>query len=220
MNKKPYYQDNFVTLYHGDSRELLPAFLKFDIVATDPPYGMQYQSRYRRKEDRKKAIAGDSFYDFEMLAVLKSLARSALYVFGRWDNLLKGFPSPKSVLVWDKGNHSMGDLEHEYGRRWEMCAFWPGEKHAWRGNRPVDVLSIARVNGNALEHPTEKPVALMGQLLSHSDGKTVLDPYAGGGSTLVAAKQLGLKATGVEIEEEYCELMLRRLQQEYFPFDE
>jgi len=215
---KPYYADDFVTIYQGDCRAILPELGKVDIVATDPPYGMGYESNWTTDHQKKGAIEGDDFYDCEMIAVMKSMARSALYAFGRWDNLTEGMPKPKSVIVWDKGGHSMGDLKHEYGRRWEMCCFWPGPNHSWGSTRPVDVISTKRVSPDALIHPTEKPVGLMTKILSHSSGSTVLDPYCGSGSTLRAAKDLGLSSIGIEIEERFCEIAAKRASQECFNF--
>ena len=108
----------------------------------------------------------------------------------------------------------MGDLNHEYGRRWEACAFYPGPSHRWASGRPADVIRVPRVPPAAmLFHPTEKPVDVMQWLIGHHHGH-VLDPFMGSGPTLVAAKNLGRKAVGIEIEERWCEIAANRLRQE------
>jgi site-specific DNA-methyltransferase (adenine-specific) len=210
---KPYYQDAAVTIYHGDCRNIITHLRDIDVVCTDPPYGMAYKSNYRKGGNPFGEIQGDKLYDFEVLANLISLARCAVYAFGRWDNL-RDMPPPKSVLAWVKNNWSMGDLEHEYARQWEMCAFYAKDGHEWAKGRPQDVIMRDRVNPNGMQHPTEKPVSLLTKLLSDTKCSTVLDPYMGSGSTLCAAKDLGKRAIGIEIEERYCEVAARRLAQD------
>lgn len=110
----------------------------------------------------------------------------------------------------------MGDLEHEYGRRWEAIAFYPGPEHAFNKFRPIDIIYSMRVPPEQLKHPNEKPIDLIIKLLEPYDflKQTILDPFMGSGTTLVAAKQLGRKAIGIEIEEKYCEIAVKRLGQE------
>ena len=210
---KPYYQDNFATIYHGDSREIIPTLEPVDLVLTDPPYGMDYQSARRIDHQRFKKIVGDTQFPTWIFDLLKP--SNAMFVWCRWDNL-RDIPKPKSFIVWDKGCHSMGDLNHEFGRQWEGCAFYPGKSHKFN-HRPVDVIRVARVNPVALCHPNEKPVAVLVPLLRSHAGN-VLDPFMGSGTTLRAAKDLGRKCIGIEIEEKYCEIAAKRLRQEVFEF--
>lgn len=215
---KPYYEDNHCIIYHGDSREILTNLAPVDVVLTDPPYGMEYKSNYRIGGNPFGKIEGDSLYDFGMISNFLKIARCGVFAFGRWDNLT-GMPKPKSVIVWVKNNWGMGDLEHEFARQWEMCAFWAGEDHKWANGRPQDVIHHDRVNPSSMQHPTQKPVGLMTKLLQSMECETVLDPYMGSGSTLRAAKDLGKKAIGIELEERYCEVAAKRLRQECFAFD-
>lgn len=210
---EPYYQDQAVTIYHGDCRDILPLLDPVDLVLTDPPYGMDYQSSRRIDIDRHAKIAGDSEFPMWIFEELKP--SNALFVWCRWDNL-KTIPAPKSFIVWDKGSHSMGDLNHEFGRQWEGCAFYPGPQHKFEF-RPVDLIRAAKVPPLSLRHPAEKPVAALTPLIRSHAG-LILDPFMGSGTTLRAAKDLGRKAIGIELEEKYCEIAAKRMKQEVFSF--
>jgi site-specific DNA-methyltransferase (adenine-specific) len=210
---KPYYEDKYCTIYHGDCREVLPSLEPVELVLTDPPYGMDYQSARRIDSERHAKIAGDKEFPLWIFEALKPT--NALFVWCRWDNL-RNMPPPRSLIVWDNGAHSMGDLRHEFGRQWEACAFYPGPEHTFK-YRPVDIIRAPRVPSLSLRHPAEKPTAAITPLLQSHDGR-VLDPFMGSGTTLRAAKDLGRKAIGIEIEEKYCEIAAKRLSQEVFDF--
>lgn len=213
---KPYYHDERadITIYHGDCREIIPHLPEVDIILTDPPYGIDYQSSWRIDWQRKEKIIGDDNFPSWIFDELKP--KVALLVWCRWDNLYS-IPKPKSLIVWDKGNHSMGDLKHEFGRRWEAVAFYPGPLHGFR-KRPADMISVNRINPRDLLHPNEKPVEAITPLIECHVGDLILDQFMGSGTTLRAAKDLGRKAIGIEIEERYCEIAARRLSQEVFNF--
>jgi site-specific DNA-methyltransferase (adenine-specific) len=208
----PYFEEDGITIYHGDCREVLPELEPADLVLTDPPYGIEFVSNHRII--RHDPITGDSKLPVETIrhCILKSLR--AAYIFCRWDNL-SALPQPRSVLAWVKNNWSMGDLQHEHGRQWEAIAFYPMNGHEFI-NRIPDVIHADRT-GNEL-HPTEKPIALMKVLIAANVGETILDPFMGSGTTLRAAKDLGRRAIGIEIEEKYCEIAAKRLSQKVFQF--
>ena len=111
----------------------------------------------------------------------------------------------------------MGDLKHEHGRQWEAVCFYPRDMHGFITRIP-DVI-ISDRTGNEL-HPTQKPVRLAHVILAANIGDVVLDPFMGSGTTLVAAKRLGRKAIGIEIEEKYCEVAARRINAECRTFFE
>lgn len=206
---KPYYEDEAVQIFHGDCREVLPQLGPVDLVLTDPPYGINFQSAWRTEKQRKPKIHGDDEYPLWIFDELRP--RIALFVWCRWD-VLSLLPRPASFIVWDKGVHSMGDLEHEYGRQWEGCAFYPGPGHSFT-KRPIDVVRHMRIPPEALIHPNEKPVGVFKTLLRAHPPGTILDPFMGSGTTLRAAKDLGRKAIGIEIEERYCEIAAERMAQ-------
>lgn len=205
---KPYYQDNYCTIYHGDSREILPQLPVVDLVLTDPPYGMKFRSNHRA--EKHLPIHGDDFLPLDLIELCIMKATRAAYICCRWTNL-KELPGPTSVICWVKNNWGMGDLLHEHARQWEAICFYCKEKHQFI-KRPSDVIFADRT-GNYY-HPTEKPIEIWQQLLEANVGDLVLDPFMGSGTTLVAAKNLGRKAIGIEIEEKYCEVAVKRLRQE------
>ena len=198
-------------IIQGDCLEVMKTFAdkSFDLVITDPPYGMEFRSNHRARRHDK--IAGDDSYPLEAILECFRVARRAVYVFSRWDNLGDPLPKPTSVIAWVKNNWSMGDLKHEHGRQWEAISFYPQEEHEFI-NRIPDVIFCPRTGNNL--HPTEKPLELMRTIIAANVGETILDPFMGSGTTLVAAKYLNRNATGIEISEKYCEIARSRLSQE------
>jgi site-specific DNA-methyltransferase (adenine-specific) len=197
----PYYQDEWVTIWHGDCREMLPGLVA-DVLISDPPYGMAYRSGWSGVE-----VAGDEDLSVRD-AVLAAWAPRPAAVFGRWN-----LPRPEGTharLIWDKGDWpGMGDLSFPWGPSDEEV-YILGD--GWVGTREGTILRRRRIGGNGL-HPTEKPVDLMEQLVRKAPPGTVLDPFTGSGTTLVAARNLGRKAIGIEIEEGYCEIAAERCRQ-------
>lgn len=196
------------TLYLADCMDVMPHLEGVDAVVTDPPFGMDFKSNHRKIEHKR--IANDEKEDLLVWTVGLKASHSK-YIFCRWDNLYS-MPKPKSLITWVKNNHSMGDLKHEHGRKTEVCLFYPEENHYFPNFRPNDVVNHART-GNEL-HPTEKPVSLMKEIISWTDG-TVVDPFIGSGTTGVAALALGRKFIGIELDEEYFEIACERIRNEY-----
>jgi len=125
----------------------------------------------------------------------------------------------KHAVVWDKGGLGMG---WHYRRNYEMVLIGmvPGAACKWNGgNTQANVVRINGIKPSSEDHPTPKPVELMALFVRlHSDkGDLVVDPFMGAGTTLVAAKNLGRRAIGIEIEERWCELAVKRLSQEVMP---
>jgi len=209
----PYYSDEFVTLYHGDCLEVRE-WLAADVLVTDPPYGYSHSSGWVGKF-RGEVIAGDDSLTTrnDMLAAWES--RPAL-VFGSWK-----MPKPDgthTVLTWDKGDASgMGDLSVPWKPNTEEV-YVIGKGFA--GSRDSSILRAQVVTwaSRGREHPNMKPVALMQALIAKCPPGVIADPFTGSGSTLVAAKALGRRAIGVELEERYCEIAARRLAQDVLDF--
>ena len=216
---KLYYEDDWVTIYHGDCREILPDIPKVDLVLTDPPYGEAYASGWRGRfqgeeiPNDRDTSARDAFMD--------SWGGPAA-VFGKWSVAKWG--APRGVLVWDKGPaNGMGDLSFPWKPSWEDIAIY-GD--GWSGKRDPGVLrgpTMVSWSGRAGQrmHPNEKPVWLCRLLLEKApEAHAILDPFMGSGTTLRAAKDLNRKAIGIEIEEKYAEIAANRMSQEVFDFSQ
>lgn len=207
---KPYYQDDHVTLYHGDCLALADLWVGADVLVTDPPYGIQYNSGQRR-EKLARSILGDEDTSARDTVLALWAERPAL-VFGTWR-----IPRPaatRALLVWDtKGALGMGDLRIPW-KPSHQEVYVLG--HGFTGTRSTDVLRYAPVQSiarNGRHHPHEKPLPLLRDLIAKCPPGTIADPFAGSGSTLVAARNLGRHAIGVELEERYCEIIANRLAQ-------
>lgn len=226
---EPYYYDDHVTLYCADALDQRVARLwcSGDVLVTDPPYGMGFTSGMVRSPMRGAfdtcEIEGDDDPGTRDLALqLWDGDRPAL-VFGRWS-----VPKPartRMVLTWEKGNHvGMGDLSLPWKPNTEEIYVLGTGFEGKRGTSVLKHHAIAGTVGFAARgsrvHPMEKPVALMRELLSKCPPEwTIVDPFAGSGPVLRAAKDLRRKAIGVEIVEEYCEAAARRLGQEVLNLD-
>jgi site-specific DNA-methyltransferase (adenine-specific) len=218
----PYYQDESVTLYLGDCRDILPGVGPVDLVLTDPPYGINYVSNYTTGRG-VRPITNDGARLAVALqrAVIPLLRAGHVLWFTRWDvwpdvwmELGPYFPL-RGMLIWDKSDPGMGDLDH-WGPSYEMIASAGWGKTT--GSRDQSVLRYPKLPAGRRSHPTEKPPGLLQYLIGKLQPETVLDPFAGAGSTLVAARDLGRRAIGIEVDERYCEIAARRLAQGVLAF--
>ena len=208
----PYYQDENVTLFHGDCLELADVWTGADVLVTDPPYGVAHAPFVRRKGAQKwESIAGDTDTGARD-AALSDWGDGPAIVFGKWTQ-----PRPagtRARLIWDKRPCGFtGDLSMPWGAT-EEEVYVLGR--GFTGKRRPNVISVPTLmsgDANRPDHPTPKPVGLMEHLISYSPPGVVADPFAGSGSTLIAARNLGRRAIGVELEERYCEIIAKRLAQ-------
>jgi DNA modification methylase len=215
---EPYYQDDLVQLFNGDCLEVTE-WLSADVLVTDPPYGMSYTGFDHGRAAGHPPIRGDASLAVRDSALSMWEGRPAL-VFGTWR-----VPMPnrtRQVIVWDKdtGGQGLGATDLPWASSHEEVYVCGG---GFRGSRTGSVLRAATYAAGSSErpaHPTPKPVGLMEHLISKCPPGLIADPFAGSGSTLVAAKSLGRKAVGVEIEERYCEIAAKRLAQGAFDFGE
>lgn len=189
-----------------------------DAIITDPPYGINYVSRTGASIQNDKSPFIWFLYD--AFRVLKS--GGSLVCFTRWDveqtfiNAMKlaGF-QVKSEVIWDKVAHGMGDCKAQFAPTHENIIFAVKGKFCFPGHRPRDLITAKKINSSQMIHPTEKPVPLLASLITSvtKPGDLILDPFAGSGSTLVAAKKAGRRFIGIELDDEYFEKAQRRIEE-------
>jgi site-specific DNA-methyltransferase (adenine-specific) len=211
-----YYDDGQITLYCGDCREF-PQWTDADVLVTDPPYGVAYQSNKAkyRTTPLHDAIAGDHSADVRDEALRLWGTRPAL-VFGMWS-----VPRPHATrarLIWDKAVQGMGDLTMPWAPTDEEIYVLGNGFTGERGSNVIRAQKLMSSDASRPNHPTPKPVALMEALIEKCPPGVIADPFAGSGSTLIAARNLGRQAIGVELDEKYCELIVSRLAQQAFQF--
>jgi site-specific DNA-methyltransferase (adenine-specific) len=220
----PYYADDTVTLYHGDCREVAE-WLDADVLVTDPPYGIGWSKGAWAKSVAKSGtsgIEGDSDTSARN-AVLATWGDRPALVFG---SLRAEYPAGWSrMLVFEKPTVGAG----LFGQRvpwlanWEpifLLGAWPEQTPTRSAVVKTRWASASGYSGYTTKagHPHAKPLDVMEALIAACPPGTIADPFAGSGSTLMAAKQLGRKAIGVEIDERYCEVIAKRLCQDVLDF--
>jgi len=228
---KPYYQDEWVTIYLGDCREILPTLDKVDLVLTDPPYGVGV--KYSEAYDDKR----DGYWEWFVPVVDAMVKIGKVTIFTHRNESLRHIVGWDWVGVWNKpgsfgariGNSAI--LPH-----WEPIYFYGIHSAGVYGEYCPDVLTFnpQKAGGNSLigrekwkqssdfsNHPCPKPVGLfqkLAQVFSPSGG-VILDPFLGSGTTAYCAKKLNRKCIGIEIEEKYCEIAAKRCSQSVMKLD-
>lgn len=196
----PYYEHGGITIYHGDCREILPSLPSFDLLLTDPPYGLGRRmsgGTWGREERYGDMWRWDVAPDAELLS--QCIAKAAHSVI--WGGNYFGLPPSRCWLSWSKTNAvaTMASME---------LAWTSMDRPAreWRGP----------VSRHDTGHPTQKPLSLIEWCLTMvplGPDSVVIDPFAGSGTTALAAKKIGMPCVLIEREERYCEIAAKRLSQ-------
>lgn len=198
---KPYYNHEGITIYHGDCREILPTLDPVEVVVTDPPYGCG------------KAEWDDRFPQ-EWYALARPLAKMIVIITGsvglKDSVALVGDDFIDVIAARNMNGMTRGPLG--FGN-WLAAVVAKGKP-----KQGVNCFDFC-VSAEMPDHPSPKPFAYMRALLSRVGGESILDPFMGSGTTVRAAKDLGRKAIGIEIEEKYCEIAAKRLSQEVLCFE-
>lgn len=220
-----YYQDDFVTLYHDDCLE--NQNWKFaDVLVTDPPYGRAW-----KQGDTNTARGWANSTHAGILNDSTTGVRDA--VLGIWgamkpalafgDLMLEPPANTKHVLIYDKGTDAgFTGAVGGYRRNVEAVYLIGKGWGSGLGGRSAVVSTAKSAGGNLARttgHPHTKPSDVMEALVAYAPPGTIADPFAGSGSTLIAAKNLGRKAIGVELDERYCEIAAKRLSQDLLELD-
>lgn len=206
-----YYDQDGITIYHGDCREVLPTLAGIGVIVTDPPYGIAFVAGAGKRNCRRdgETVIGDEspFNPHHLLRAADS------FVLWGANNYAHYLPSDGAWLAWDKVTANGMQLRiAEYEFAWTNCSRrHQGFRHMWSGGYRDSERGTSY-------HPCQKPIALMQWCVGFAGG-TICDPYIGSGTTLVAAKLEGRKAIGIEIEEKYCEIAAERLRQGVLSFE-
>jgi len=213
---KPYYEDKWVKIYHGDCRDVLPMLNGVgDIILTDPPYGnnTQYLS-YVDTEDSLRMLVND----FMPMALERDIVAVTPGITNMWL-----YPRPSWVLCWYIGLNGVG--YNPWGFTcWHPILVYGEDPYLSRGmgSRPdVLVHEFENRSRHSFNHPTPKPEKIWSKLitrLSIDTGQMIIDPFLGSGTTCYCAKKLNRYSIGIEIEEKYCEIAAKRCMQEVMDF--
>lgn len=223
---KPYYDHKGITLYHGDMREILPT-LKGNLILTDPPYGCDVEYGTSYKDNR------EGYWEWFLPAVDLMRATCPLTIFTHRNEALRHVKGWDWVGVWSQPGSSGARIGNSpVLAHWEPIFMFGIHSVGTGGEYLPDVIAFNPVrSGNAMDgsigraqwkkgvqpnHPTPKPIGLFAKLMRSfsKDSDVIIDPFAGSGTTLRAAKELGRKAIGIEIEERYCDMIAKRMAQE------
>lgn len=216
--------------------------IKVDAVITDPPYGIDYRSKWgigeshayksdnlriRTKEDD---IKGDKKLDWlpeylkELHGVMKDNSLGMMFVgwqtVGEFTYHIKKFFNIKNIIIWEKNNTSMGDLKGQFAPKYEMIIFFAKGRKYLNGKRDPDIIKFAKTIDK--RHPTPKPVEMLKYLLSKisKEGDTILDSFVGIGSTPVACIETGRNFIATEVVDKYIDVANERIEEARFPYTE
>jgi site-specific DNA-methyltransferase (adenine-specific) len=198
----PYYEHAGIVIYCGDCRDILP-HVTADVVVTDPPYGIGFGQTHTKWSANRGTVLGS--WDREIANLDQLLALNKPMIV--WGGDRFALPVSRGWLAWVKPDATTTFSSFELA----WTSFDRPSRHF--------IMAVGSVNSERVGHPTQKPLALMRWCIGFAPPGTILDPFMGSGTTLVAAKQLGRKAIGIEIEERYAEIAARRLAQEVLPLE-
>jgi site-specific DNA-methyltransferase (adenine-specific) len=228
---EPYYEQDGITIYHGDCRDVLPEVVA-DVLVTDPPYGVGLVTKtsdYRQSAafDNGKSLQATTLYEDSpeyvraliCTAIPMALGATARGLIFSGPRMMYAYPEPSAIGGVFTPN---GAGRCSWGFQCIHPILYYGSDpflQDGRGSRP-NGFRTEQPNRDAIDHPCPKPIAWMTWAVERAsrEGETVLDPFAGSGTTLVAAKQLNRRAIGIEIEERYCEIAAKRLAQGVLDF--
>lgn len=216
---QPYYQDAHISIYHGDCRDVLPA-LTADAVVTDPPFKLSQSYAANVDADNLDAVASVIDVARLLLSIVDAGTTAAVF----YDNRIMPF----ALDAFRRSGWQylrMLTLYRRWGNAHQLHGWMstsdpvlvfaaPGRPPSYHGSWAHDVYVRSKPEPNGVVHPAQKPVDFVSQIVGRlcPPHGTVLDPYMGSGTTLLAARSLGRKAIGVDAEERYCEMAARRIE--------
>lgn len=190
---------------------------KADMVFTDPPYGVSFKSNFRKDKKEFSVIKNDDvFLDFTPCLSAFTKSNTAWFiwtsqsVYPVWRDMFNFYY--KSTIIWSKGGGGMGDLASDYCPDYEMALYCSNGRPEFIAKRPMAVWNISKDSSSKYVHPTQKPVALSEYAMSHFliDDSIVMDLFLGSGSTLIGCQKSGRVCYGMELDEKYCDVIIKR----------
>jgi DNA modification methylase len=192
---------------------------KADMVFTDPPYGVEYQSNMRTKSQKFEVLANDDAF-LDISPIIEAFSVGWVFVWTswkvqtKWIDLLGGFGYPTNIVIWHKPGGGIGDLKKTFSSDYEVALVWNRGAELC-GKRIGSVWTISKDGASTYVHPTQKPVALGEEAIDKTTrkGAIVLDLFGGSGSTLIACEKTGRIARLMELDPKYCDVIVKRWQQ-------
>jgi|TARA_R110000803_G_scaffold200408_1_gene264752 DNA modification methylase len=201
-----------------DTVDLLMNGQKADMVHTDPPYGISYQSNRRTKTDKFDILANDDVF-LDIAPVIESSSKGWVFVWTSWKvittwiNMFEGFGYPTNQVIWFKGGGGIGDLKKTFISDYETALVW-NRGTELTGKRIGSVWKVVKDGASTYMHPTQKPVALPEEAIDKTtrQGDLVLDLFGGSGSTLIACEKTGRVSYNMELDPKYVDVIINRWQ--------
>jgi DNA modification methylase len=189
---------------------------KADMVFTDPPYGVSYQSNKRVKSEKFDVLLNDDVI-LDIVPIIEMFSKGWVFIWTTWkvvDKWLentKGLGFPSNMVVWFKGGGGIGDLNKTFFTDYEMALVWHRGAELC-GKRIGSVWKVGKDGASDYVHPTQKPVALAEEALDKTTkpNHIVMDLFGGSGSTLIAAEKIGRNARLMELDPKYCDVIVKR----------
>ena len=192
---------------------------KADMVHTDPPYGVSYQSNMRTKSDQFDVIANDDVF-LDIAPVIAACSTGWVFVWTSWKvittwiDMFEGFGYPTNQVIWYKGGGGIGDLKKTFSSDYETALVWHRGAEL-TGKRIGSVWKVDKDGASTYMHPTQKPVALPEEAIDKTtrQGDLVLDLFGGSGSTLIACEKTNRVSYNMELDPKYCDVIIKRWQE-------
>lgn len=201
-----------------DAVERLMDGKKADMVFTDPPYGVKYQSNMRTKSSKFEILANDDQF-LDIAPIVETFSHGWIFVWTswkvqtKWIDMLSGFGYPTNIVIWHKPGGGIGDLKKTFSSDYEVSLVWHRGAELC-GKRIGSVWTINKDGASTYAHPTQKPVALGEEAIDKTTkiGALVMDLFGGSGSTLIACEKTNRNAYLMELDPKYCDVIVKRWQ--------
>lgn len=212
----------YIELHNCDNRILMPKIKdnSIDLILTDPPYGMEFQSGHRKVKHEKIKDDNNLYWLPNFCSELKMIVKedAHIYIFCSFHNIdifkheFQKLFNVKNILIWEKNNTGMGDLYGDYAPQYEMILFCSNGKKKLNNGRDSNIIKAKRTNNE--NHPTEKPINLMQYFIEKSSkvGDLVADFYSGSGSTAIACHNTKRNFIGCEIDKYFYDKSIDKIK--------